>query len=399
MKTNSTKHGTPLNFNADFEELVSRKALDALRLALSESGHFPTKPEPDWEEMCAGEVLASCGDQAGTAVRCLERLWLLPFRRFEACSALVVYYFSKFQVDQRALRKSLDGGALCDAFHVVVGMLLQGCANFPGEPHLVAEDLRRAIESASDNERSRVLPLARLFAAAADGRCGANRTVADHADEIALFERRARHGDFDAVVQSQHKMRSFEEQLAENPEFRSEWKTLLSDFGDVVRFDAGGIVRRSPLTERSGRRAPHPADASGQFQQAFDVFCWKWFLYGMMRDASGDHPLVQKVTCTFGPYGTTIFIPGYWSLDPHRDIKWSTVSRLHGARGVSRQGEKLDRNRSQASAQSRKAQAANVEAKAKGLRGEKRMAFIKQKAGLDQRTDDAQVRRLLRRKA
>ena len=42
-----------------------------------------------------------------------------------------------------------------------------------------------------------------------------------------------------------------------------------------------------------------------------------------------------------------VFIPGYLSLDPHRDILWDEVVRLHRARGVPRQGPKIAADRKQ----------------------------------------------------
>jgi len=46
--------------------------------------------------------------------------------------------------------------------------------------------------------------------------------------------------------------------------------------------------------------------------------------------------------------------------------------------------------------QAKRAREANREAKRKGLRGEKRYGFIKASAGLDELTDNAGVRKLLR---
>ena len=156
---------------------------------------------------------------------------------------------------------------------------------------------------------------------------------------------------------------------------------------------------RSPLSERNWERGglPNFKNPAERFQTAFDVFCWKWFLYGMERAAPRDRPLVQKIICTFGPYGTTLFIPGYWSFDAARDLDWKALGKLHKARGVPRQGEKLEQNRAELQEQAKRAQAADREAKRQGLRGEKRYSFIKLNAGLDGRTDDAQLRKLLRR--
>src|SRR6266516_1767599 len=116
----------------------------------------------------------------------------------------------------------------------------------------------------------------------------------------------------------------------------------------------------------------------------------------MKRAEPRDEPLVQKTSYAFTPYGTQIFIPGYWSIDVNRDFNWDEITKLHRARGVPRVGEKLDRNREELLEQAKRARDANREARRKGLRGEKRYAFIKANAGLDERTDDAYLRRLIR---
>jgi len=148
------------------------------------------------------------------------------------------------------------------------------------------------------------------------------------------------------------------------------------------------------LPERNWQRPTHP-DLSvtvERFQVAFDLFCWKWFLYGM-RD---DDPLVEKLTYTLTPYGTQIFIPGYWNFDPARDINWNSVTRLHRARGLDKQGRKLAANRRDRATQVKRLRAADAEAKAQHLRGKTRYEFLKMKSGLALTTDDAQVRRLLK---
>jgi hypothetical protein len=164
---------------------------------------------------------------------------------------------------------------------------------------------------------------------------------------------------------------------------------------NVEKFqDSRGIIRRSLLPERNWQRPSHPPldVIRSRFQVAFDFFCWKWFLYGMRRD----EPLVEKLTFTLTPYGTQVFIPGYWSFDAARDIAWKEVIRLHRARGIGKQGEKVAQNRRHRSAQLQKLAAANREAQRRGLSGMARYEFLKTRAGMAQGMDDAQVRRMLR---
>jgi len=69
---------------------------------------------------------------------------------------------------------------------------------------------------------------------------------------------------------------------------------------------------------------------------------------------------------------------------------------LHRARGIGRQGPKLGAGRQQKSVQLKKLLAAEATAKRMKLKGQPRYSFLKEKSGLSQQTDDAQVRRMLR---
>ena len=109
-----------------------------------------------------------------------------------------------------------------------------------------------------------------------------------------------------------------------------------------------------------------------------------------------DEPLVEKLTCTLTPYGTQIFIPGYWSLDAARDVNWRQIQRLHKARGIPKQGQKLAQNRADRAKQLKALKLARIEGRALRLKGEALYDFIKHRAGLNDCTDNAQVRRMLK---
>ena len=106
-------------------------------------------------------------------------------------------------------------------------------------------------------------------------------------------------------------------------------------------------------------------------------------------------PLLLKLTANLTPFGTMIFIPAYWSLDPKRDLNWRSFTALHKARGVPKQGSKLSAN--QLAACSEAIRAANLakEADALKLKGEAWASWMREKLKLDPRTDDRQVRRIL----
>jgi hypothetical protein len=383
------------------DHLIGRKALDELRARIQGAGISFAASEPDWDAL-----RRSFQDERGLAeaasaelVHALERLWLLPFHRYDACAPLFLFFFAEFPSLEKRFHAQNDanGIILSAAFRVMTEMMLQGVALFPGEPHYIAGLLMAAIQSPVPGTRRHVLPIARLLATASEGHCGSNRHLAEDPDAIAIYEHLARRGRFEGVVASPHKYLTYVRQLEADPQFWKEWDELKTGFARLAFWDAGGIVRRSSLPEGNWRRdgLPNFKNPAERFQTIFDIFCWKWFLYGMERAEPRDKPLVQKIVYTFGPYGTALFIPGYWSFDANRDLDWKAISKLHKARGVPRQGEKLERNRAELMKQARRAQEADREAKKLKLRGDEWYRFIKKKVGLDPRTDNAQVRRLL----
>ena len=383
------------------QQLVSRAALVDLRSRLEEHRVGQKAKEPDWKALHDSLRKKHNLSEAdsGEAVCALERLWLLPFHRYDACAPYILFFFAGLPGSERDFRKAKDrdGLLLCRAYRIIAEILLQGIAVFPHEPQHVAHHLKTAIESPVRETRDHILPIARLLASAEDGQCGGNRYLTKSPNEVALFEHLARHGRYEGIMANDYKFRSYTRRIEAMPLFRQEWKALKAAFKGHKFWDAHGIVRRSPLPEGNWRREgpPHFKTASDRFQVAFDVFCWKWFLYGMQRATPHERPLVQKIYYTFGPFGTSIFIPGYWSIDLNRDLNWDTIRSLHRARGTGRQGEKADRNKEQAKEQARRAQESDREAKKLKLRGEKRYLFIKQRAGLAPQTDNAQVRRLI----
>jgi hypothetical protein len=380
--------------------LISRSALDNLRSQLSKTG-ITKANEPDWNRLrdSFAKKYGLSAAHADELVRGLERLWLLPFHRYEACAPHILFLFSALPKIESGFRRESDkrGLLFTKAYRVMAEMLLQGCAICPGEPHYLADHLKHAIESPVPEARADALPLARLLAPAVGGSCGNNRYQTKDPNIIAVYEHRALRGMSENVLATAYKFESYERRLRSTKEFWREWDELKATFKDYGFWDKYGIVRRTPIPEGNWQRErlPHFRNIPDRFQVAFDVFCWKWFLYGMKRAKPHDEPLAQKMSYAFTPYGTQIFIPGFWSIDVNRDFNWDEITRLHRARGVPRVGKKLDSNREELLEQAKCARDANREARRTGLRGDKRYAFIKARVGLDERTDDAQVRRLL----
>ena len=163
---------------------------------------------------------------------------------------------------------------------------------------------------------------------------------------------------------------------------------------DVSKFrDHKKIIRRRMVQERNFRYYFHFGwnRNTGRFYEVFDVFCHRWNLYGMQED----RPLLLKLTVNLTPFGTIIFVPAYWSFDPKRDLKWRTITVLHRARGVARQGPKLSLNQSIRHEEGEKAARLWDQATAAGRKGDARVYWVMGKLGWDLRTDRSRLSRLL----
>jgi hypothetical protein len=90
---------------------------------------------------------------------------------------------------------------------------------------------------------------------------------------------------------------------------------------------------------------------------------------------------VVLLCVVFTPFGTQIFIPGYISFDPKRDLKLGVLSRLHRARGIRRQGEGFSVARDENKKKATRAFELNEQAKAAGLKGDERLRFVANKLG------------------
>src|ERR1700688_4757703 len=78
--------------------LVSRSVLDQLRAQIAKEGIQPTspEPEPDWTAMRSSlrKRHKLTAEQTDELVRALERLWLLPFHRYDACWPHMEFFFT-----------------------------------------------------------------------------------------------------------------------------------------------------------------------------------------------------------------------------------------------------------------------------------------------------------------
>jgi len=210
---------------------------------------------------------------------------------------------------------------------------------------------------------------------------------------VSEHEHSVQHGDYESLIRARHKYDHVESQLVCNPIFQAEWNAIKAQF-DLTKFaDRKKIIRRHLVAERSMREHwPFRwSKTAHRFHALFDVFCQRWNLYGMQRD----RPLLLKLTANLTPFGTMIFIPAYWSLDPKRDLNWRAITALHKARGVPKQGRKLGANQSAARLERARAAKLAKEADALKLKGEGRRGWMLKQLNWDSRTDERQLRRIL----
>lgn len=378
--------------------LKDPEALERLRQLIYSTEPFRPhlrEDEPDWEAWVSGAV--SDPGVARELVADLRRLWLLPFADVRAVADLLLFRAVELPGRTRAFKRANDreGLRLCALFELLVGMALQGFSIIPQNPTHMAQQVAHALRFPR-RRREQLRPLVELLIDEETllPRTGLNSAEAADPEAIIQGEHERREGLMEGTWKAGFKYEDFKARVLGHPEFRRDWKDLRESFPVESYADPDGVIRRSGLQEGSWRR-PVFSDLTREeqrFRVAFDFFCWKWFLYGM----HGDEPLVQKLACTLTPFGTQIFIPGYWSFDPKRDLNWAKILRLHRARGVAKQGPKLNSGRQQRQEQLRRLLEAAAEARRRGLRGESRYSFLKRAAGLTERTDDAQVRRMLR---
>jgi len=210
---------------------------------------------------------------------------------------------------------------------------------------------------------------------------------------VSEHEHLVQRGNYEPLIRARHKYDQIESELARNPAFQAQWNAIKEHFNVAKFADYKGIIRRRLVEERSMRehwpfRWTKTAD---RFHAVFDVFCQRWNLYGMRRD----RPLLLKLTANLTPFGTMIFIPAYWSLDPKRDLNWRAITALHKARGVPKQGPKLRANQLAARLEAVRAGELWKEAAARKLKGEARISWMLKVLNRDSRTDERQLRRIL----
>lgn len=205
-----------------------------------------------------------------------------------------------------------------------------------------------------------------------DGQCGFNKLALANPQAIRESERRIHDGSYEFYLKAQEKYDEYQFYLEESKAFQEEWALIKSSFPRQT--GTSEIIHRTLLFERNwecGHGAQFSTKAK-RFQAAFDLFCWKYYLWGMR----GNDPLLMKPSVVFTPLGTQIFIPGYLSLDAKRDLNFSAINGIHKARGVMRQGGAFSIVRKLMMESKRKAKHLDAEAKSMGLKGDARYRYV-----------------------
>lgn len=223
--------------------------------------------------------------------------------------------------------------------------------------------------------------------------CGFNRLIPGDLNTLHAAEEAMARGQYEDFLSAsgKRKYQEYARRLQRSEAFRKELAFLQAAFPEEM---ARPIVRRSLLLERNWQTGEGASFADGEtaFQAVFDLFCWKWYLWGM----AGDEPLLLKTSVNVTAYGTQLFIPGYLSLDSKRDFDFNRINKVHRARGsVKKQGAAFAESREQFEKLSKAARAAEREGRRQGLKGEALMDYVMEKVGRPY-ADSRQVRKWLR---
>lgn len=263
---------------------------------------------------------------------------------------------------------------------------------FPAFPENYAQQLKSALATSPAQRDPCSFLLARMVVEfnADGGRCGFNKLQLDHPEIVRESETLNHEGRYDVYLKAQEKYEEYVYYLEESPQFAEEWEAIKAMFPSCC---SGSIINRSLIPERNWVQGPGAEFKTEvqRFQAIFDFFCWKYFLWGM----ENDKPLLLKTSVAVTPYGTQIFIPGYISFDPRRDLNYPAINRLHKARGVARQGPGYSIGRQELAEFTRKVVAADAEARSKGLKGTVRYLFICDKTGYRDHDDFRRLRKIL----
>ncbi len=288
--------------------------------------------------------------------------------------------------------------ALAEALGWACLALWQCGSSFPSFPENYGLYLRDQLELAPEKRADEAELLAGIIlggagAAKEERGCGFNRLVLESPEVVRDSERLVHEGRYEDYLKAGEKYEEYEKLLRASGEFQEDWAALKRCFPGET--GGGRRLHRTLIPERNWERGEGArfGEAHDRFQALFDLFCWKYCLWGM----DGDEPMLLKASVTFTPFGTQIFIPGYLSFDAKRDLDFAKIGKLHRARGMQRQGPAFSVGRMELEQQRRQAREADQMAQAQGLRGGERYRFICERINFIDEPDYRRVRKLLER--
>lgn len=332
-------------------------------------------PDADWQEPMQ---------------RHLESLPFLNASEKKAARAMILWLLEKLPA--RLLRDPTESTQrLAEAFGCACLAFWQCGSAFPAFPQNYAVHLQAQLKlPAAKRQPGTRLLVSLLLDASTDGACGLNRLELADAEVVRASERLIGEGRFEDYIKLPEKFAEYDTRLREHGGFQRDWECLCQQY--PAQAAATGILHRSLIPERNWERGPGTEFTTKDqcFQAAFDLFCWKYYLWGMKDGA----PLLLKPSVVFTPYGTQIFIPGYMSFDARRDLDFRRINALHKARGVTRQGPAFSAGRIETVEKKKRVKAAKKQAIQKGLKGEARYDYISQKSGIRTQGDHRGLRRL-----
>ena len=327
-------------------------------------------------------------------VQYVRWLRVLPNTDFRMGRRLLLFYYIEFQKIQDSLEHRLESKRLCSLFRILIQMMLQGTSVFPPCAARLATELMNCLREYPKGA-ARFDILAALITDG-EGRflrgCNAGELSREQLDLLIESEHRRRAGSFEDLYKEKYhtkeKYDGYKIRVREDRGFQQDLHILKRTYPRA--FTPGKKELRSDRRQNS---SPNRLRHGPVFQEAFDFFCWKWFLDGM----DGDEPIVTNLSFDVTPFGTTIFIPGYWSFDPKRDIKWKELMKFHQSRGVvKRQGKVFEPKRRQREEKERNALDAEEVSWALRERGTPRVERIIRLAKLRVDSDPGYVNRLAR---
>jgi len=329
-------------------------------------------PPDDWRSAAAGQAAR------------------LPFAEDGEILSSLEFLFGELP-ERLARSRSADYRRVAEAYGWLCFQAWQSASHFPAFAENYAEFLRVALRARRLPPEARVIA-GLVFDGSGDGICcGFQRLALLDPALVRQSEVWLRDGSFEPFLKARSKYEEYERRLRTEPGFRRDWAALKRAFPRET--SRPGILHRTLIPERNwvrdgGARFRTRAE---RFQAAFDLLCWKYCLWGVGRG----WPLLLKPSVVVTPHGTQIFIPAYLSFDAKRDLDLGLITKLHRARGQPRQGERFAAARQNSVDQRASARAADREARAMKLKGDRRYAFICRRLGLLDHGDYRQLRRLL----